>query len=483
MSLVSSIYATLKADTSDFRAKFAEVGDVTEKADSRLKKFGLGFGGVGALAVAFRAVVNHARELTGELDENERRAQNFAKGLDEAKKSMLGVGVSALGVVNGLGEWLGKQAAIAIYGKEQVARNEQIAKQADETIARLAKEKPIIEAVNKIKEQTAAVEKQRTEHANKQLDITEQIAIAEKKVFEAAVARSNAQGDKVKIAQAELEFAKARLDLDKLTGERVKKNAEDEKKIAADREKALEKRQEQEEKLYQLKFDQLKPAEQEAALAKEIKEIEADIKQMKADGVETLSAEIALEETRVKHAKVKKEVDEASKQTLDQQLATLQKQGVSVEQIVAVLRGRGFSEDEILAKLKAQTTEIERQITIQRKGQDYESQSTVALEGVRSRVKSQLDAVRQQNAMVPVNQRNPAQYALESELAQIDRDLAARRNIGSFATKFGEDAARFKYGDTATDRALRAQQEETTKIRVTMEQVLQTIRQSPWFKG
>lgn len=168
----------------------------------------------------------------------------------------------------------------------------------------------------------------------------------------------------------------------------------------------------------------------------------------------------------------------AVKGTLDEQLATLQKQGMSREQMIAVLRQQDFSESEILKKLEAQTAEIQRQITIKRTGQDYEDQTTTALEGVRSRVKSQLDQVRQQNAMVPVNQRNPAQYALESELAQIDRELAARRNIANFVSKTSEADARFKYGDSLTDRALRSLQDEQTKTRVTMEQFLEAFKKS-----
>jgi hypothetical protein len=45
----------------------------------------------------------------------------------------------------------------------------------------------------------------------------------------------------------------------------------------------------------------------------------------------------------------------------------------------------------------------------------------------------------------------------------VQRELNARQQAGSFAQRFGEEAARGKFGDSITDRALRDLQDVNTQ--------------------
>lgn len=148
------------------------------------------------------------------------------------------------------------------------------------------------------------------------------------------------------------------------------------------------------------------------------------------------------------------------------------------------------AEKERLAVLVGQSDEIKRQLehmegltrsakefvqTISRRGSDYEDQSTTALEGIQSRLKSQLDAVKAKNANSPSNYRDPMQFALQNEYERITRELSLRNTIGDYSSKFGEDQARFKYGDALTDRALRELQDVNTKTLITLQDIQQRI--------
>jgi hypothetical protein len=156
------------------------------------------------------------------------------------------------------------------------------------------------------------------------------------------------------------------------------------------------------------------------------------------------------------------------------------------------------AERERLAVLVGQSAEIKRQVgdmnnltraakefvqTITRSGSSYESQSTAALQGVRDRVKSQLDQVTQENLMTAPRNRNPFQYALENEYASLQRELELRQSVGQYVQRYGEDAARGQFGDSIVNRALRDMTDQATQTTQTLTRVEELLKKSPFFGG
>lgn len=119
-------------------------------------------------------------------------------------------------------------------------------------------------------------------------------------------------------------------------------------------------------------------------------------------------------------------------------------------------------EEQRLRLLTSQTRERKegeqaevRIMNIHRIGLGYVQQSTDALEGVVARLKSQLDSVRNQNAISPVSQRNPFEASILNEYTNAKNELDLRKAVMKYVNVFGEGEARGKFGDTVTDRALR----------------------------
>jgi len=151
------------------------------------------------------------------------------------------------------------------------------------------------------------------------------------------------------------------------------------------------------------------------------------------------------------------------------------------------------AEKQRLAVLNDQQDAINRQlstlkevqatmVTISRRGQNYENQSTTSLEGVRDRLKSQLDQVKQKNALVGAyGYRDPMEYALQSEYNQVVSELQSRKIVSDYAARFGEDAARREYGDTSTDKALRDLTDSSTKGAMTLDEIKNLLKASAIF--
>lgn len=118
------------------------------------------------------------------------------------------------------------------------------------------------------------------------------------------------------------------------------------------------------------------------------------------------------------------------------------------------------------------------QIAISRKGLDYESQTTEALQGVRDRLNSQVQQMENdtshQSTWSP-NAKNPLYYGLTAELEAVNRELKTRAEIGRYAAQNGEDAARYRYGDTLTNRAIQNMSEDSTRTAVAVEGINQRL--------
>ncbi len=129
------------------------------------------------------------------------------------------------------------------------------------------------------------------------------------------------------------------------------------------------------------------------------------------------------------------------------------------------------AEKQRLAVLTQQTDEYKKQqdellklqaitVSISRAGANYDEQSTVALQGTRARLKSRIDA-RGETPFAGTSQNWDIygaflnNQALKLEIANIEEVLAKRSEIQGYAARFGDSAARYRYGDEMTDKAVR----------------------------
>lgn len=117
---------------------------------------------------------------------------------------------------------------------------------------------------------------------------------------------------------------------------------------------------------------------------------------------------------------------------------------------------------------------------IGRKGAAYEQQSDAALEGVAARIKKQLSDYEIASFGTPGGVGGKATpieiYGLRNELAQVERELALRRSVEDYASRFGEDAARRQFGDSATTRALADLTKDSTRTAGAVESTNERLR-------
>lgn len=113
-------------------------------------------------------------------------------------------------------------------------------------------------------------------------------------------------------------------------------------------------------------------------------------------------------------------------------------------------------------------------VAINRTGDNYADQSTAALEGVRQRLKSNVDSVKDDtsysSAFTPGAQ-NPMLGFYLNELTNVERELEFRKKVQGVTARMGEDAARGQFGDRAVDNALREMQTDTKRSSVALERI------------
>lgn len=423
MAFIGEIAAHLRAENSDFRTKLNESEKAVDTFDKKLKKFGLGFGGIGALALAFRAIVDHARELEGPLDANQRRAKDFAAGIDEAKKGILDLGVKATGVVNGFGEWIGRMAAIVRHGREQVELAEQIENQTRETLAAQEKNRAVIQEVARLRAQTAEVEKRSTEEANKRLSLDQRMDLVRQRIYHAEVASQQAGEDKVEIAKIDLELAHARSELQKLEAERAKQIAAEEKKAAEEAQKSAERRRTNLEEIQKLRFDALPIEEKILTYVESIETLERLILEGKKQKVAVDEYELALLENQNELTRLRKEHADA--------LANAER---------AVTR-----------EIKTQTEEMQRQVNIRRTGRDNPDLSDPALQekirNITQDIQQREDRLRASNGTFS----DPFLQLQRNELQKSTRELRERRTVQDLVARYGEEGAAKRFSGSQID--------------------------------
>lgn len=146
------------------------------------------------------------------------------------------------------------------------------------------------------------------------------------------------------------------------------------------------------------------------------------------------------------------------------------------------------AEQERLAVLQAQQDVMAGQlqtakaitVEVSRTGKGYDAQSDVALGGVEDRLKEQIEKLKRdafgKSWGVGGTGKTPEQYLLENELFNLQKETNQRKEVQDFASRFGEDKARAKFGDTLTDRALRDWSDEQTATKVGVQNIEELLR-------
>ena len=354
MALIGEVGARLSADNSDFKTKMDEAGQATEKFDKQIKKFGLGFGGVAALASAFRAIVDYARDLENPMDENLKRAKAFALGIDETKKGFLDIGAKALGVVNSLGEWWGRQVAIVKEGRAQVELSEKIAAQGEAAVRFAREHKFEQDKINEYKKEQRELEKKIGETEEKNLDLIEQMVLHTGRLTEAEIKLVNFSTDKQAAEQQTVKILQERLKLTELEAAMKKEDVETAKasrtafdSLMKDFEANLEKRK-------KLTFDLADADGKVALLAIEQLELQKRIAAEKRAGKETVDLEVEqlkvqkdLNELLVKQTKEKAAAEAAAARNIAEQVTRT----MDLMRVGGIDANQGLSDRALSAKI------------------------------------------------------------------------------------------------------------------------------------
>jgi len=160
------------------------------------------------------------------------------------------------------------------------------------------------------------------------------------------------------------------------------------------------------------------------------------------------------------------------------------------------------AEKERLATLAGQTTELKKQsqeansyidawtnfqVKVQRTGTAYSGQSTTALTGVRDRLNAQLSGISGSGRTY----RDADQIqdyggwltgtAYKTELYAVEKELAQRREISQYASRYGEQAAVRQYGDDLAQRALKDLNDTSVKTANALTDINQMLKNSGLF--
>ena len=214
------------------------------------------------------------------------------------------------------------------------------------------------------------------------------------------------------------------------------------------------------EKLFQLKFDQLPIEKKIQTYNENIEVLTKAIAQNKREHKNSDELQVELLTTKVEREKLIKEQTEKRLELEKQNTAELQRQAEAEA-----------------AKLRA----AQMFVSVTRVGSSYESQSTDALRGTEQRLQQQLGGVGS-NGMPLAMATAQNDYGswlqrttYENELANVRRELSQRADIQAYAKRYGESAARMQYGDDKTNNALRDMQSSTTRTAVATETLAEQI--------
>ena len=175
---------------------------------------------------------------------------------------------------------------------------------------------------------------------------------------------------------------------------------------------------------------------------------------------------------------------------LTKQKAKLDEQIKAKGDLIASAQSQKKSEEAVTDEFTKQVEEASKlnrlkegdKIGLTRLGESYDQQSTVALTGVRDRLKRDLldervHAMSQPGyvGQGPNGGYDPAASFLRSEIANIEKELNLRSQVQQVAARYGETAARYQFGDTVTQRALSNLSDQQNRAAIAVEQLNQRL--------
>jgi hypothetical protein len=426
MSFIGQIGVRLSGDNSDFKASMEDAGLAAEKFDKQVKKFGLGFGGVAAIATAFRAIVDYARDLENPMDENLKRAKAFAENLEGVKGKMLEIGAKALGVVNHIGEWYGRLLAVGELGEAQVALSEKTAEAAATQVRQLEESRRINKGIEEIHKAIAEQQDKNLDASNKQLDLETQILLN--------LSRKQAIRDQLnKDDITAIERAKLKLELEQAEGKalelaaQVKKVADEKaKKAAEEAEKAQEHELDLLDKRNKLIVEGMSPDKAVAYYSELMRQIQKEIAIRKENQLPTLSYEVELLEVKKDLGKAQISLAESEAKSQEKVLDVLEEQ-VRVRQQSVGLANAESNQDQSTEILREKAANLRAQLS------DIEAQDFSAGASVGGRI------------------RNPFRGIVTANLQATERELGLRSEVSANVARYGEQGARRFFGGSMAE--------------------------------
>jgi hypothetical protein len=175
-----------------------------------------------------------------------------------------------------------------------------------------------------------------------------------------------------------------------------------------------------------------------------------------------------------------KVVDALVKRDFGKDADQLRESGKNIEQSLAAGAAQVAAGG---AKAAAEIKEAARVLasSVTRVGKGITEQTDASLRGARANLANQLNESRDRDSRIidPFTiggYKSAGTSALASELAAIDRELAERNAVRSVRDRLGEDAARARFGDTVTDKALRDMATDSSRTAVAIESLNSNIR-------
>lgn len=412
----------------------------------------------------FPAFTAAAKEA-GQVIEKETiaRMDEFGDRVDSLKGRLTTWGATAFNILGRVTDGLGALGAMALNAfdgvETSINRTDFAAEKADTAI------KKILPALTETTEQLKAQKDIQTERAKydeliakaalDQLEPTAKITELKRRLGELAA-------DSLMAAGGELEFQKALVKQAELVTDIRKLEAAETKK-AAD---ALRLGKEQELEYAKLVIKEAKGLTSEEQLRLSVLRLqqaeqknEYEIKEVLAKGVKNLTA---ADKERLTELFKQKTLLEAQKTEATGLITLATTNAKSQEEVTAALDAQLKKAKEIKEAADAASRSWDNYyIAVQRTGKGYSSQSTTALEGVRDRLQAQL-AAPSPNTGRAVKDANMGQdygawlmaATYTAELSSVMRELDQRKSVASYAQRYGESAAIYKFGDDLTNRAL-----------------------------
>lgn len=485
---------TFKKFKSDGEAAGDSVGSSFKKLQKGvgdLKNVLAGGGLVAVFKQVFDAAVSYAEKYRGTYDENVAATLRLRDAQQDLGSIVGKVGVGVIGVMEKFGTVVGA----AVYGIDAASdalekMDTEARKAFDAQQAKALADE--VEKLAKVKRDAAVAEAQGLEKVT--ILTGEYIkALQDQKKLKEGSIEAVRQSIVVETRAAELRKANAEVVAkiaadEKKTSEEKKKAADDAIKKAEELTKRLALDAKNEEEFFRLSR---KNAEQLTAEERERLKVLGEMKKEKKLLVEiedllgkVMNGTILPAEGKLLDEKLKQrdalEAQRKLKEAIAEETRTNQ---LAAEKLITsemIEQARRADQAADAAAREAQI-EASRTVTVDSRGMNYQDQTDASLEGVRANLKRQLDQVNAFNAQATPQNRNSFQGGLSFELAAVNRELERRALVRNVAQTLGEDKARFRFGDSSVDSALRYMQSDTKRTSIVLEKIERKLSKSPLF--